>query len=192
MNSKYLRLNSNELDSGIELCVRKARRLIYASKLLANHEECLSYALGLYLFALEEYGKSRLLQKEKSSRGNLHLVPRKLFGFGDRKAHKKKINESMKNLPSRTINLRADYELKQNPSDKTRTIRLKDDKIKVSIGAGLSGNFSSASDVDILEDIRWRAFYLDWDNEQRYWKSELRPTKSELLKLMSELENCIN
>jgi AbiV family abortive infection protein len=190
--SDYFSLNSNELDSGIELCVGKARRLICASKLLANHEEFLSYALGLYVFALEEYGKSRMLQKAKSSCSNLHLVHRKIFGFGDGKSHKKKINEAMKNLPSKTINLQADYELKQNPNDKTRTVSLKDDKIRVSIGPNMSGNFSSRGDVDILEDIRWRSFYLDWDDEQRYWKSELRSTKSELLKLISELENRIN
>jgi AbiV family abortive infection protein len=188
--SKYF-LNSTELDSGIQLCVEKARRLANASKLLANNEEFLPHSLGLYLFALEEYGKSILLQQAKSSCGNLHLVPRKIFGF-DRKAHKKKINEGMKNLPTKTITLEAPYELKQNPNDKTSTVRLKDDEITVSIVANMSGNFSSTGNLDILEDIRWRSFYVDWDNVQRYWKSELRPQKSELLKLISELENCIN
>jgi AbiV family abortive infection protein len=163
--SNYFSLNSNELDSGIELCVGKARRLICASKLLANHEEFLPYALGLYVLALEEYGKSRMLQKAKSSCGNLHLVPRKIFGFGDGKSHKKKINEAMKNLPTKTITLETDIELKQNPSDKTRTVSLKNDKITVSTGLNTSGNFSSTGDVDILEDTRWRSFYLDWDNE---------------------------
>jgi AbiV family abortive infection protein len=191
MEKVNISANSNELDSGIELCVGKARRLVNASKLLANHKELLPNALGLYVFALEEYGKSRMLQQAKSSCGNLHLVSRKIFG-GDRNSHKKKINEGIKNLASKTINVEAHIELKQNPSDKTRTVSLKDDKIRVSIGPYMSGNFSSTGYVDILEDLRWRSFYLDWDKEQRNWKSELRPQKSELLKLISELENCIN
>jgi hypothetical protein len=115
----------------------------------------------------------------------------KIFGFGDRNSHKKKIKEGSKNLPTKTIKVETEIVLKQNASDKTRTFSLKDDKINVSIGGGLTGSFSAEGDIDILEDVRWRSFYLDWDNEQRYWKNELRPKKTELLQLLADLENCL-
>ena len=188
----FYSFNSSELDDGIELCVKKTKKLLNASRLLASNEEYLSYALGLYLFALEEYGKSVLLQKSKSSTEHVHLIDKKIFGFRDRNSHRKKIREGSKNLPSKTIKVEADIEIKQNYTDNTRTFSLKDDSIMVSVGGSQTGTFSSEGDIDLVEEIRWRSFYLDWDNDQRFWKNEFRPNQSELLKLITDLENCLN
>lgn len=185
--SKTYDLSSSELDHGIELAVKKARKHLNTSKLLASDEQYLSYASALFLFALEEYGKSKLLKKVKSPSKSIHRVDRNIFRGGD--SHRKKIEEGTKDLTSKTIYVEA-YIDKENSNDEPRTISLKKD-IKVSIGAHQSGKFSAAGYTDIQEEIRWRTLYLDWDGSQRYWISEYHIKKDELLKLISELDSCL-
>lgn len=176
-NSNTYRFDTGELNYGINLCIKKTKQLLNASRLLANDKQYLSYALGLYIFALEEYGKSRLLEKGRSPTGSHHLIHKKVFGFGDRNSHRKKIREGTKKLSSNMIKVETGIDLIQNLTEKTRTVALKDDKIKVSIGPSQTGIFSSKDQIDIQEDIRWRCFHVDWDNEERYWKYEFTPKK---------------
>jgi AbiV family abortive infection protein len=186
---EYYSLNSSELDHGISLAIKKAKEHLDVSKLLVNNEQFLSYSSALFLFALEEYGKSKLLRKAKSPTKSIHLVNRNIFKDGN--SHRRKIEEGRKDLTSKTIQVQPYIELEENSSEETRTISLIKD-IKVSIGPNQSGTFADEGNTNIQEEIRWKTFYLDWDDSQRYWISGYHIKKDELLKLIAELENCLN
>ena len=179
--------------TGVQTCalpIYKAKQLLEISKLLANHEQYLSHALGLFVFAVEEYGKSMLLEKQRKRGNSLHKIHKSLFGFGGR-SHKRKINEGLKNLTHKMIQVETSMNVTHNVTDKAKIVSLHASKIPVSIGPSQTGSFSSKDVIDIREDIRWRCFYVDWDNNDRYWKNEFLPDKGELLTLIADLENCI-
>lgn len=186
-SDNYL-ISSLELDHGIKLAVQKAKKHLNASKFLASKEQYLSYASALFLFALEEYGKSKLLKKARNQGKSIHVVDKSIFKSKD--AHTKKIEEGMKDLKTKTMYVEASVEKIENVNDKAKIISLKND-ITVSIGAFLTGKFSATGYTKIQEELRWRTLYLDWDQSQRYWISEYNVKKDELLKLISELKKCL-
>lgn len=178
-------LNSNELEEGVELALKKAKKHLNASRLLANDEQFLSYASALFLFALEEYGKSKLLKKSKIVTKSIHPVNSNIFRSGD--SHERKIKEGLKDFKNKKILVRPEIELKNNFNDKTRTVSLKKN-ITISKPPYLSGKFSAKDYTDIQKEIRERTFYLDWDDKQRFWTRHYVIEKDELLKHITELE----
>jgi AbiV family abortive infection protein len=55
-------ISEPSLDEGIRLCFDKAKRLACDAELILEKRGGSSYALVLYEFAIEEYGKGELLR----------------------------------------------------------------------------------------------------------------------------------
>jgi hypothetical protein len=184
-DTKIFNLSSHELEEGVELAIKKAKKHLNASKSLIKDEQFAPYASALFLFALQEYGKSKLLRKSKIATKSIHPVNSNIFRGGD--SHKRKIEEGLEDIPSKQILIRSEIEVKYNPSEKGKIVSLKKDIIVLK-PPYLSGKFSAEGYTDIQEEIRWRTFYLDWNDKQRFWQSEYFIETDELLKLISELE----
>ena len=174
-------LPENELNNGITTCFDKTKRLLDGAELLVKSEDNLSSALGLYTFAVEEYGKGLLLEECQKITNVNYKVPKSIFGYGDKQSHDNKIQKALSNLPVHckkvSINIKA-----KRASDSVRTIELKSGKKIYSIPSWLTGTFSTVNEETIEEDTRWRCFYVDWDDDNKYWKYEFEPDKDQLLK----------
>jgi hypothetical protein len=123
--------------------------------------------LGLYIFALEEYGKGLFLRDCKKNAEGYYVVPTDIFG--KKSSHENKIKKALDTLPH-DCNIGIAVTVNEAP-DSIRTITLKGDKNIISIYDWSTGNFSSTAD-SIQEDTRWRCFYVDWHDKERYWKYE--------------------
>ena len=66
------KLTEDELIIGCEKCKENVQNLLDGAKGLLDNENTFQFALGLYIYAVEEYGKAGLLKS--------HLWTKKLFG----------------------------------------------------------------------------------------------------------------
>jgi hypothetical protein len=174
----------HELNNGITICFEKAKRLLDGAELFVRNEGNLSSALGLYTFAVEEYGKGLLFEECQKNRNGNYEVPKSIFGLGDRQSHENKIQKALDKLPTGCKYISIVIKVK-TASDSVRTIELKSDKKISSIPSWLTGTFSTLNVDTIEEDTRWRCFYIGWDDKNKYWKYEFEPNKDQLLEAIS-------
>jgi hypothetical protein len=89
------------------------------AKLLGDNDDTRQYAAGLYLYAVEEYGKAQLLKQLLKQTGG--KIPGWIFGRGDSRisnAHNAKINEGFKNLPDECQILSVGVKMEINTNEK--------------------------------------------------------------------------
>ena len=119
-----------------------------------------NHLLGLYAFAIEEYGKLLILEDCLNQQNDPCKVPKYLFSGRD--AHNKKFSKALDNLPD---------VCKRIPIEEEEFINYKaifrDDHTIESIPHG----FTIRSMYNFIDfQIRMGCFYLDWDYEKSNWK----------------------
>lgn len=95
--SSYL-LTEEQLKEGTNICFDKAKRLLNDAEILLKNWGTIGHAIGLYTFALEEYGKALLLKDCLSSAKEKYAVPIRIFR--GRESHKLKIEKALNGLPN--------------------------------------------------------------------------------------------
>ena len=194
-----------EIKDGILACFDKAKRLLGDAELILKYRGNLSSALGLYIFAVEEFGKGLLLQGcHKNKNGNCE-VPISIFGQGGKESHKNKIQKALDKLPTDCRNVSVNIHVKTPvyPQETAntendariiednlhiRTIDFKKSKKKIIAMPALSSGKFSTVDIETIEDMRWSCFYVDWDDADKYWKYEFQPDEGQLLRAILSLE----
>jgi len=169
------------LKIGNKICIKTTQRLLQSSGLLLSSQN-LDHALGLYTFAVEEFGKAIILKELIDNKKTLKKVPKKVFGMGGKsKSHNIKIKKAEKILPKECLIFQIGESLNM-PSGKDTVQSLGRIKKKIKITANTTGTF--LIDVKLDFAVRMRCFYVDWDEKSEYWhkwKSNLQ-TNPELLK----------
>jgi AbiV family abortive infection protein len=158
-------------------CIDNVNKLLESSRLLLNNgkDETGYYALGLYLYAIEEYGKAQLLKGCFTGNKKEYLVPAWIFGVkrppSGRTSHDEKIDKGFKNLPFVCKKLSKVLEIRYNNSTKTQTFMIRDKlgQGSVSVGPFASGMFEDTSipSREIDFDLKTACFYVDWDDIQK-------------------------
>ena len=100
-------------------CIQNVNSLLSCAKLLGDNDDTRQYAAGLYLYAVEEYGKAQLLKQLLKQTGG--KIPGWIFGRGDSRisnAHNAKINEGFKNLPDECQILSVGVKMEINTNEK--------------------------------------------------------------------------
>ena len=173
-------------------CIQNVNSLLSCAKLLGDNDDTRQYAAGLYLYAVEEYGKAQLLKQLLKQTGG--KIPGWIFGRGDSRisnAHNAKINEGFKNLPDECQILSVGVKMEINTNEKTQTFKI-GRKQKVSPLGFATGNFvdtSSGSRVEL--DFKTAFFYIDWDDENRIPSSRIAVEKTQLYKIIRLFEEKI-
>src|ERR687895_1979888 len=70
----------NELKNTISRCIDNIQGLLESADFLRKAERTVQYALGLYMYAVEEYGKAHLLKSYLVQDRSNFLVPSWIFG----------------------------------------------------------------------------------------------------------------
>src|ERR671933_46432 len=98
----HYNLTNQQLKDGCMKCIENVQKLLHSSKILIQNKETNQFALGLYVYAIEEYGKAELLIGHLKHRKSSYSIPVWIFGHGDeaRKAHVRKLSEAFKKLPA--------------------------------------------------------------------------------------------
>ena len=178
----YYQLDKIELNEGIVNSINKSRKLLHDTRQLLNDKWEHSHAIGLYTFAIEEYGRAILLKnclkKKPMTRTGKYKVPRPIF-----ESHKLKFETALKKLPPKCKNLQIGPHIKQDPLSKPIRTR----GLTIIRGRGLH-TVSTLADFD----LRMELFYVEWDDKYRQWKPELTTYKKQLETAITNLENRLN
>jgi AbiV family abortive infection protein len=161
-----LELTEKEIMDICDRCYENVRCLLKSAKLLVG-QDSKQYALGFYMYAVEEFGKAQLLKVHTLS----HIIPKWIFGrkpFLPTSPHDAKLAEGFKYLPEECQILCVGLRFVNNNNEKTQTYSL-GRKLKVSVPAFTTGFVSDVTRGSILEfDFKTACFYIDWDNDNRH------------------------
>jgi len=175
-------LKSNEIKSGINIAIGKSRKLLHDAHLLLNDEWENTHAIGLYTFAIEEYGKALCLKEclsgSRTKKGK-YTVPSNIF-----KSHKIKFKKALGILPAICTNLQIGVYVKSNTSIKPITIR------EMSISGNSTGLFTISTLANMI--LRMEIFYVAWNDRNRQWKHELTASKETFEEAIINFENHLN
>jgi len=185
----HYEIPKEKLEKGIKLCIDRAKQLTKDAVTVAKKGN-ISHSLGLYTFAVEEFGKSLLLKEQKEMKNGNVLVPVWIFGGKSKKrknSHNKKFQKALKELPYPCNVITLWEEIVDIASPEDRIIDVKGLDEPAVISAGLTGEFGLATDPDFEE--RLRVFYVDWNDEKKDWVVPHYPPKEQFLESMKNFQS---
>jgi hypothetical protein len=203
-------LSKQEIEEGIKHCNDKAKSFINDCEFLFQNKRNMNMVLGLYTFALEEYGKGLKLNDHLLKPKKTYNIQIFLFGKGGGvKSHKEKINRALKELPPDCKHFYPAELIKSNTDTNTKTISVGPNGKSVSVIGMTTGIFedtTSGNDVIYIEGnpesdfdtgftadflARMNCLYVDWNNNNRRWKYGVSVSEENMSYLISELKKKI-
>jgi hypothetical protein len=174
------KLTEEELTIGYEKCKENVQNLLDGAKRLLDTENTFQFALGLYIYAVEEYGKTKLLEKYREQKN--YTVPGWIFGKDGKRSHEEKLIEGFSKLPSICKKLGA-VEIISNTSDCTLTFTIMN-RVEVSVPAYLSGIFENSTiypgSADIDVKLQKACFHIDYDRSSKSWEYAIPVDRDQL------------
>jgi hypothetical protein len=178
-------LTAAEINEGMQILKRKVLSFLEDAEILARNNGQSSHYVGLYLFALEEFGKLLLLEDslQSNSVNGQYSVDKGIFGKGQdlakrRQAHKLKVDRALKTLPS-DCGSRCKSKIIKNAlnapdipnsnviSSDTETVPITEEMIAI-----VKDTQAQSSPFEISDRIK--GFFIDWDDNNRRWDSSLQ------------------
>lgn len=186
MKEDFYTLEKNQLLAGIVHCLSKAKQLLADVTRLLGTVTSLSSALGLYTFALEEYGKALWLYDCIKESQEKYKIPKEIFSN-----HNKKIKRALNELPEEFSKFYPGARLIiPSTEDETKIVGPNNEKIiRTSATTGVFWNTDKKYVTDF--DVRKDCFYVGWDDKKRRWKYEIGIVDEDLEKFISKLEQNI-
>ncbi|HEX7178835.1 MAG TPA: AbiV family abortive infection protein [Nitrososphaeraceae archaeon] len=182
-------LSEDEILATCRRCMENVNCLLKSAKLLHN-QGSLQYALGLYMYAVEEYGKAQLLKMHLGK----HKIPIWLFGRKVSQSfspHNAKIAEGFNNLPEECQILSVGLRFINNSTEKTRMYKI-GRNLKVSVPPFTTGFFTDTSRGTKIEfDFKTACFYIDWDDENRVPIFEIAVDGKQLGTIIKSFETAV-
>ena len=209
-NKSYYTLSKKEIEEGIQHCNDKAKSFITECEFLFQNKRNMNMVLGLYTFALEEYGKGRKLNDHLLKPKKTYNIPIVLFGKGGGvKSHKEKINRALEELPQDCRHFYPAELVKYNTDTETKTYFVGPNGRSVSVIGMTSGileddsfgndviyregnpenDFDTGFTADFL--ARMNCLYVDWNDNKRLWKWGVSVSEENMKYLISELKKKI-
>jgi hypothetical protein len=180
-------LTQLQLREGYEKCLENVQNLLDSAILLLKNDDSQQFALGLYMYAIEEYGKAEIFREYLLENKSNYLIPEWIFGRGDdaRKGHDRKLGEGFKRLPPICRRLSRIIELTSNSSGDIQTFKVEINGISfgsISVPAKATGTFEDPMlpKITVDPDLRASCFYVDWDSTNGDWKYDLHGDKNQL------------
>jgi hypothetical protein len=102
-----------ELRDGCRKCIDNVKGLLHIASLLLDNTNSHQYALGLYVYAIEEYGKAILLKSYITGNKDKYRIPSWTFGKG---------KPTIKSIEDDSVLRNLLWELVGNPNLKSNTI----------------------------------------------------------------------
>jgi AbiV family abortive infection protein len=178
-----------QLRHGCIRCIDNVKGLLKSASILLGHEDSQQYALGLYMYAVEEFGKAILLKKEIASKKSTYKISNLIF-----ESHHVKLLEGFKKLPSvcRTISRGVKVSV-ANTYTKVMTIKI-DSNREVSIMSGVTGKFFDTKNTSFKNDLvpKEACFYMDWDKRNGTSKYDIATDSVQLNKNIEHFRKALN
>ena len=182
-------MKKSQIQAGVIKALSNSLTLAGYSKDIIERGGNLSLSLGLYSFAIEEYGKASILTEIASSNQKEYPVPSILFT--GKKSHDLKFKTALSVLPKECTHYDAGVTFAEFPNlNQKETFGVGHNGAEV-IPKGNTGEYSL---LDILIDFKTRmnCFHLDWDEQKNNWKPPPKILPKFLIKSISEFEKFLN
>jgi AbiV family abortive infection protein len=184
------KMNHSQIKNGVKKALTNALTLAGYSKDILERGGSSHLSLGLFSFAIEEYGKSAMLSEIASSEQKEYFVPSILFT--GKKSHDLKFNKALSILPKECSYFDAGVTFTNSPNlNKSKTHEVGSNGESAGIPKATPGT-SSIGDISSDFETRMNCFYLDWDKEKNNWKSPPKVLAQKLAESISEFENFVN
>lgn len=208
ISKKYpYHFSEKELELGYKRCIENVRGLLTAAKILNDNVVTQQSALGLYMYAVEEYGKAILLKNAITGNKNKYDIDGWILGIGNPSsnsmtgnrvnAHDEKLRIGFDNLPGDCRIILRGVKITE-PSPSTKTIIVKKGKHgidnQVSIAGSTTGTFYDTTNFipDYYVDLKTACFYMDWDQNNNSWKYDIATEAKDLKKNIKCLEDALS
>jgi AbiV family abortive infection protein len=169
-----------QLRNTIARCIENVQGLLKSAKCLLEDKSTVQYALGLYMYAVEEYGKAHLLKSHLTGKKSHILIESWIFGGSypskTLTSHNAKLREGFNNLPQGCEKLTDSIRFHVNTSLSPRVdiIETPTGPRPITIPAHSSG-ISSYRHHPTREitfdhktfDYKTGCFYIDWDENKK-------------------------
>lgn len=183
-------MNKSQIHAGIIKALSNSLTLAGYSKDIIERGGNPSLSLGLYSFAIEEFGKASMLNDVASSNQKEYSVPS--FLFTGKKSHDLKFKAAFSVLPKEC----TQYDEKTNFAKFDNFTQKENYAVHHKGGSKVipKDKTEKFSILDILIDFKTRmnCFYLDWDEQNNNWKPPPKISPKLLIKSISEFETFLN
>ena len=167
----FFEISKEKLEEGIQYSLANISELLVHSQKACQKYTDNSIALGLYTFAIEEFGKLLYLLESFKTDKKSYQIPKNIFVGG--KSHKIKFEKALQKLPKECILPEYGIEVNTNFSTEDITIPLNPQGDEITIAGGITGTFSIGETDNPIDLItRMGCFYLDWNDGKKVWKSK--------------------
>lgn len=194
--------SAEDLMKGCRRCIENVKGLLDSAKILLGNSRTEVFALGLYIYAVEEYGKAIGLRKSITGNKSKYQIDGWILGHGDFSdkitSHDAKIKLGFDNLPP-TCRLIVRGVTIREASPLGRTITVKEDETGqinsiVSVQPNSTGNYVDTTNLNVLDynlDLKTACFYINWDIKNKRWTYELATDKQLLIQKIESFENAL-
>ena len=169
--TEFFEISKEKLEEGIQYSLANISELLAHSEKACEKYSDNSIALGLYTFAIEEFGKLLYLLEAFKTDKKSYQIPKDIF-IG-RESHKIKFEKALQKLPMECILLEYGIEVHTNFSTENITIPVNPQGDEITITGETTGTFSigtTGNPIDLI--TRMGCFYLDWNDGKKVWKSK--------------------
>ena len=184
--TEFYEISKEKLKEGILNSLTNITDLLNQSEKACQKYSDNSIALGLYTFAIEEFGKLLFLLDAYKADKESYQIQKDIF-IGH-ESHKIKFEKALQKLPTECMLAEYGIEVHTNFSEENITIPVNPQGDKISILGGTTGTFSIGTTGKPLDLItRMGSFYLDWDDKEKVWKSKPKVLEDGLKKSITKL-----
>lgn len=157
----YFILTKEQVRDGIMKCFSNIEKLIESVYIMSMNTNENPITIGLFSFAIEEYGKVLIL-KEELDKGELSIkIPKILFRGRD--SHKLKFGKALSVLPDDAKNFSEKYAIEWIKFPESKIV---DGKLVKKVTEIMEGG----EDLPTTFEARMDCFYIDWDSINSTWK----------------------
>jgi len=174
---KSITFTKDELLEGVKLAKEHSALLAKQALLLSKKKENVTTALGLYSYALEEWGKYLILND--NLRNSNFTIDEEIFGKSQ-KPHKSKFNRGLEDIPNNCKFFKKTLDITKDGS--------------TYIGKTVDGNYKFSSlkkrpifkneflvgDFLIDFETRKNCFYLGWNEQIKEWLTQFPVSQKDL------------
>lgn len=188
VKKEFYQISKSQLKTGIRKSLLGAIELAGYAKDMAERGGNTTLALGLYSFAIEEYGRSLFFSKLLEKDHDNYSVPKVLFR--GKKSHDLKFKKALATLPEECSRHHIGGEFFVPSPNKIVEMSVESTK-KLVIYPWIAGTFAM-EDFPTDFETRLSCFYLDWNDEKNKWRTSPSVMPEKLVKAITAFEQLVS
>ena len=180
MSTKTYYLSKEQIDEGIYLCLKKVEQILNDVEILCQNNGDETSAVYLYTVAVEEFGKSLLLEECLSEPPGLKGIPVSVDLFAGSKAHELKFSRAFHDLPDECVGYydvdpwHEKYKIPSEHQERLQEVIEMQDSLKKLEKKWPNSEFIVGS-IELGFDfpIRKTLLYVNWDPVNEIWNKDV-------------------